>query len=386
MGYVVDKWTDPAPRGESKRRRNARWGHGRRWLARWDDPDGKPRSRAFASKDAALAHLVEQETRARSGLWVAPSKVTFREVAEAWLTEQLHVRDSSAAGARFRLRSAYDAIGDRRIGDLTRQDVQALIVDQAETLAPATVRLTYTYVRAVLEHAVHDRLLAESPCRRIRLPKVEHEVVAPLTPEQVHAIADRMVDEPGVKNGRRLGHFRAFALVGAATGLRPGELRGLSWDRVTEAGIRVDRQLVPASGAVPVFGPPKTPSSVRTVPIAPSTRKLLEQVREERGEGPEGLVFFRPPRSALTRTSLQYAWEVASAGLGLPDRSGWHMLRHHHASLLIGAGLSPRAVADRLGHKDAAETLNTYAHLWPSDQERALVAIEDVYGGQDQIP
>lgn len=59
------------------------------------------------------------------------------------------------------------------------------------------------------------------------------------------------------------------------------------------------------------------------------------------------------------------------------------MLRHHHASLLIGAGLSPRAVADRLGHKDVAETLNTYSHLWPSDQERALDAIEAVYGGSD---
>lgn len=380
MGYVVDKWTDPAPAGTRKRPRNDRWGNGRRWLARWSDPDGKARSQAFTTKDAAEDHLVHTESRARSGLWVAPSKLTFRQVAEAWMKEQVHLRDGSAASAGHRLRSAYESIGDRRIGDITRKDIQDLVVDQAETLAPATVRLTFTYVQAVLEHAVHDRLLAESPCVRVKLPKVEQVPVVPLTPQQVHTIADRMIDEPGVKNGRRLGHYRAFALVGAATGLRPGELRGLTWDRVTKDGLRVDRQLVPKSGAVPVFGPPKTPSSVRTVPLAPSTRKLLEQLRKDRGEGPEGLVFFRPPSSALTRTSLQYAWEVASAGLGLPDRSGWHMLRHHHASLLIGAGLSPRAVADRLGHKDVAETLNTYSHLWPSDQERALAAIEEIYG------
>lgn len=379
MGHVMDQWTSRST-GGGKRVRNDRWGHGKRWLARWTDPDGNERSKAFAAKDAAEAHLVDTESRTRSGLWVAPSKLTFQQVAETWMGEQLHYRDGSSDSARRRLRSAYDALGGRRIGDITRSDVQALVVDQAEGLAPATVRLTYFYVQTVMTHAVHERLLAESPCVRVKLPKVEKVPVVPLTPEQVHTIADRMIDEPGVKNGRRLGHYRAFALVGAATGLRPGELRGLSWDRVTKAGIRVDRQLAPSSGAVPVFGPPKTPSSVRTVPLASSTRKLLEQLRKDRGEGPEGLVFFRPPSSALTRTSLQYAWEIATEGMGLPDRSGWHMLRHHHASLLIGAGLSPRAVADRLGHKDVAETLNTYSHLWPSDQERALAAIEDVYG------
>ena len=53
---------------------------------------------------------------------------------------------------------------------------------------------------------------------------------------------------------------------------------------------------------------------------------------------------------------------------------GWHQLRHHHASLLIAAGLSPVAVAHRLGHKDATETLQTYAHLWPNDDERMVAA------------
>lgn len=378
MGHVMDQWTSRPPSGE-KRVRNNRWGHGKRWLARWTDPDGKERSKAFPTKDAAEDHIITTESRARSGLWVAPSKLTFQQVAETWMGEQLHYRDGSSQAARYRLRSSFDSIGQRRIGDLTRADVQSLFTDQAEKYAPATVHQTYFYVQAVLKHAVHERLLAESPCARIKLPKVEHDLAVLLTPEQVLTMADRMVDEKR-KNGRRLGHYRAMVLVGAATGLRPGELRGLTWDRVTKDGLQVRRQLTPASGAVPIFGPLKTPSSVRTVPLAPSTRKLLDDLHEECGEGPERLVFFRPPNGALTRTSLQYAWHVAVEGMGLPDRSGWHMLRHHHASLLIGAGLSPRAVADRLGHKDAAETLNTYSHLWPSDQARALAAIEDIYG------
>lgn len=51
-------------------------------------------------------------------------------------------------------------------------------------------------------------------------------------------------------------------------------------------------------------------------------------------------------------------------------------LRHHHASLLIAGGASPVAVAHRLGHKDATETLQTYAHLWATDDDR-LVEMSD---------
>lgn len=61
--------------------------------------------------------------------------------------------------------------------------------------------------------------------------------------------------------------------------------------------------------------------------------------------------------------------------------TGWHLLRHYHASLLIAAGLSPAAVAARLGHADVSETLGTYAHLWPSDQDRAVAAVEAELGG-----
>lgn len=91
MGDVMDQWTSQPP-GGGKRVRNARRGHGKRWLARLSDPDGKERSKAFTSKDAAQDHLVGTESRARSGLWVAPSKLTFEQVAEQWLSEQLHLR------------------------------------------------------------------------------------------------------------------------------------------------------------------------------------------------------------------------------------------------------------------------------------------------------
>ena len=57
-----------------------------------------------------------------------------------------------------------------------------------------------------------------------------------------------------------------------------------------------------------------------------------------------------------------------------------HDLRHHYASLLIHHGESVKVVQDRLGHATAAETLNTYAHLWPDSEDRTREAVDEMLG------
>lgn len=51
-------------------------------------------------------------------------------------------------------------------------------------------------------------------------------------------------------------------------------------------------------------------------------------------------------------------------------------MRHYHASLLIAAGASPVMVAARLGHASVTETLETYSHLWETDEAKAVAAVD----------
>ena len=60
--------------------------------------------------------------------------------------------------------------------------------------------------------------------------------------------------------------------------------------------------------------------------------------------------------------------------------TGFHELRHFYASLLIRHGESVKTVQRRLGHATAAETLDTYAHLWPDSDDRTREAIDSVLG------
>jgi integrase len=61
---------------------------------------------------------------------------------------------------------------------------------------------------------------------------------------------------------------------------------------------------------------------------------------------------------------------------GLPSGTTSHALRHHFASVLLAAGESVVAVAERLGHQDAGLVLKTYGHLMPDSEDRTRRAID----------
>ncbi|WP_395858382.1 hypothetical protein [Arthrobacter sp. KBS0702] len=98
------------------------------------------------------------------------------------------------------------------------------------------------------------------------------------------------------------------------------------------------------------------------------TLQLLKVLQQ--GPAGPGRIIFQSSGRAINRHTANEAWRHARTKVtGLGD--GWHELWPYHASQQIAGGMSPVAVAHRLGHKDATETLRTYAHLWPDDDTRA---------------
>ena len=365
MGHVQDRWTVPGPTG--RRVKGPRYGQGKRWLARWEEA-GTRKSKAFDTKDAATLHLSNVEVNQSLGVHVLSSRMTLAEYGDQWVKSQLHHRPRTAEQLESRWRiHIRPALGSYRLQDLTRIHVQAAVGRWTETLAPATVRLAYSYVASMLRTAIRDRLLSQSPCEEVKLPSIVRVDVVPLTVAQVHQIA------------RDIGpQYRTMVLVAAATGMRSGELRGLTTDRLlfVPGGlrIRIDRQLGKATP--PTWGPPKTEKSNRTVMVGERTAELVRRHLAENPPPPSGLVFPGEQGGGMLQSTASRAWRAATAGMATRDRSGWHDLRHHHASLLIAAGLSVTAVADRLGHKNSTETLQTYSHLWEDDDARSVKAVE----------
>ncbi|MFI1486924.1 tyrosine-type recombinase/integrase [Streptomyces sp. NPDC020747] len=83
------------------------------------------------------------------------------------------------------------------------------------------------------------------------------------------------------------------------------------------------------------------------------------------------------PTSPQWLSSQVMAQAVKAAGL--PMGTSPHDLRHAYASMLIHGGESVKAVSERLGHTNAAMTLNVYAHLMPESEDRTRKAVDDAF-------
>ena len=82
----------------------------------------------------------------------------------------------------------------------------------------------------------------------------------------------------------------------------------------------------------------------------------------------------------ISRQAFGHKWRPVAKEAGLALGTGLHSLRHYYASLLIRHGESVKTVQARLGHASAAETLDTYSHLWPDSDDRTREAVDQVLG------
>jgi integrase len=222
-------------------------------------------------------------------------------------------------------------------------------------LKPATVVKAYQLFGKVMAAAVDAGIIAQSPCRRIPLPKVEQDEKRFLTPAEIARLAS--IIEP---------RFRALVLVSAYGGLRIGELAGLRRGRVdtTHATVTVLEIATDVSGRL-VFGPPKTRAVRRTVSLpAPVADELEHHLASYAEPDPDALVFTAARGSALRATNFRRRiWRSAVRAAEL-DGLRIHDLRHTAVALWIAAGASPKEVARRAGHTSVKTVLDVYGHLY----------------------
>jgi integrase len=348
-----------------------------KWLVRYRTPEGDSRMKTFARKAEAERFGASVEVDKTKGAYVDPSGglVTFDEYAEAWRAAQVHRASTVEMYETHLRRHVYPTFGHRPLVGIRPTEVQAWVRGRAEVLAPSTVEVVYGIFAGIMRAAVRDQMIARTPCVDIRLPAKEPARLVPYTVDQVAALTEAMPDR-----------YRALITFGAGSGLRQGEAFGVTVDRLDflrGREVRVDRQLVVVRNGPATFGPPKTKASYRTVPLGRVVLDALAAHLHEFGSGPDGLVFTNDDGEPLRRPRFSEVWRPAALAAGIPTGPGepaMHGLRHFYASLLIHKGCSPKVVQARLGHATITETMDTYGHLWPADDDLTRGAVDDVLG------
>jgi len=187
--------------------------------------------------------------------------------------------------------------------------------------------------------------------------------------------------------------WRPLLLAAIFTGLRASELRGLRWADVDLK--RNELHVRQRADRFNVFGPPKSESGERTVPLLPMLANTLRQHRLVCPKGQLDLVFPNGVGNAESHTNIinrgfipaQLAAGVVTAS-GKAKYTGLHCLRHFYASWCInrradgGLELPLKLVQARLGHASIQMTADRYGHLFPTGDDGAeLAAAEKAFFG-----
>jgi integrase len=380
MARVRDLWfTTTKPRRKTARHPDRGGSRdAKRWLAVWIGPDGKEVSQAFAKKVDAEKHGTAMEADALRGVYFdwRKGEIKLRDyVEEKWFPAQLHIRANTAETYARHLRThILPAFGDWRIGRIERDDVQnwvSALTNKLATkdpdgrkLSSATIETIYTVLRMILQAASDAGVIGTNPCRGVKLPAKGERVVEPLPADAVLALADVITPR-----------YRLLVLLGAMAGIREGEAFGLTTGKVDflRRCIHVHRQA--QKGKLAEL---KTKASKRTIPADDMLLAEITNHMQRWDPGPEGVIVSSRVKTIVQRSPFGTCWRNAVEAAELPKGTRFHDLRHFYASGLIKANLNPKVIQARLGHATIAETMDTYGHLFPDDEDLGRGAIESL--------
>jgi integrase len=313
------------------------------WRVRWRE-HGRQRSRTFTRKGDAQTFDLEVRRRLQLG----PHLV--RELNRSTLTLAEFLDDGFRSYARTLQKKTleqYDWALQNHLRELADEpllglDVPRLAMHQQFLLehgrSPNTVREAMTRLSGILQIAVEHGVVPGNAARALRkVPLPPRDEVRPLAPVELETLIAGFT-----------GRDRAVLLLGGHLGLRPKEIRFVTWDSFDGAALTVGRARTKRGAA-----------RTRTIEVPRVTGLELKAWRLESGGRGVDPIIGRIGESGLK----SWAWKhfiPAAAKLGRDDVT-LYTLRHSHASACHYCGFTVPEAARRMGHSPQLHVV-TYAH------------------------
>lgn len=364
-----------------------------RYTAGYDPGTGKQIQRSITGKtQKEVAQKLRQITsEIDRGTYQEPCRMTVRDWMETWkATYTDDVKEDTAYLYKKNLDSyIIPRLGAVKLEKLTAPMIQAVYNDLVHPskegirpLSPKTVRNVHGVFRKALQQAVLIDYLRANPADACKPPRAAKKEIAPLDEGHLSEFLKAIQGHPH-------GYLYQIAVF---TGLREGELLGLTWDCVDlEQGILLVKQQLrrhQQKGGTYYLTETKNGKS-RVIALAPSVVRLfrLQKVKQngqrlEAGDlwTENGLVFSNRTGGFLSYRTVYDCFKRIVAKIGIPNVR-FHDLRHTYAVLAIKGGDDIKTVQENLGHATAAFTLDVYGHVTPQMKKDSAERMEHTIQG-----
>lgn len=379
----------PSGDGMVRKRPDGRW-EGRIVVGHKENDDPIFRYVYGATQKELLSKLHQRIEQYADVELTEDSRMTLSAWLDHWLRDYMAgtIRDGTLRGYKMYAANYVNPyIGDKTVSQITSSDIQKLYTklrkqgrihahpDYGHQLADATINRVHCMLHLSMKTAVREHLIPKNPLDGVTSPKPNYKSKQILNEEQLDTFL-AAIDKDEL--------WRDFFYTELTTGLRRGEICGLQWqDFDGDSGkLKIVRSVSIKGGGELSVDLPKTPNSIRTITLPPST---VERLKERKQSALTEWIFPNPlhPENALKPNSAYNRMKTILKNEKLPSVR-FHDLRHTFSTHALASGVDAKTLSGILGHTNASFTLDTYTHVTGEMQKQAsgIVGgfIENIFG------
>ena len=369
--------------------------------------NGETYTRDNSNLKELVQELEDLRYEVKHGLKGKGDTVTLDAWFDVWIN--IHKRKTIKESTQVRYYDFYQRyikkeLGKQKIVNINPLTLERLFQGMAdEGYSTKTIRDVYNILNAMFKYAIHNRLTAFNPCAGVCLPKTKTKEIRILTLEEQREVITHA-------KGRL---YENLILVALGTGMRGGELLGLTWDDVDfrRREICINKTLVHIKDTQTgkytfKYQTPKTKNSTRRIPMQESVYKALRKQHVQLKEMQlvssdwqplssfENIVFVGRNGKPITEHTFQVALDwieksINKERMKIATETGAtytpmphfypHALRHTFATRCFEAGIDAKVVQEYLGHYSISITLDLYTHVTNDKAKTEMNKLEDLY-------
>ena len=302
-----------------------------------------------------------------NGTYTEPSKVRLSVWLDLWFqdyTGNLKPATKSAYEEHIRVHIK-PYLGDVMMASLTTQMIQRVynMLQFEKHLSPKSIKNIHGVFHKAIDQAIKIGYIKQNPLDAVVLPRVEKRQIQTMEDSDMTAFLEAIKGHP----------YENVLFVTVFTGLRQGEVLGLTWDCVDfERGtLLINKQHNKAKGEKEYHFSSLKNDRIRMLTVADDVMDVLRRQKalqtlwaELLGEAfhnDDNLVFTNEYGRFIANQAFYRNYKKIMEKIGLGSMR-FHDLRHTYAVNSLKAGDDIKTVQENLGHATAAFTLGTYAH------------------------
>ena len=367
------------------------------YVARFVNRYGNRTTKCFPTIPEAKNWLSEAKYADSHEEVFVPSEMTVDDWFNFWIE---NIVGDLAPNTRRNYRERYNRnmkaiLGRLKLSDVRPMHCKAVLTRMDQDYAGSTIRQAYIAMGTMFRSALMNGLIAKHPMDGVRYTKPVRAVsdIKFLTIEE---------QEKFLEVAKRSHNYFQYALM-LETGLRTGEMIGLTWDAIDwkKRTLTVNKTLeYRHKQGYWRAGPPKTQQSYRTIPLTAKAYSILEMVAATVGKRKESETLsqtleYIDRRTGQTSTLVMRDLVFINFRTGEPaknssydthlyklcDEAGikhfsMHVLRHTYATRAIESGMQPKVLQKLLGHASIQTTMDKYVHVTDDSMANAIKQFE----------